>query len=169
MTHCSENGLISKNQIGFQKTSRTSAHLLTLKTLVKKYVTIGKEKLYVCFIEFQKAFDSVWHKGLFHKLQQVGINGNLFNLIKYLYGKIKCVIKIKNHNTEFFNYSKGVRQGCPLSPVLFNLYINDIFDVIDKHLISDGKNKINVLMGLGEKSQNLNIFYKYILLDQNIT
>ena len=109
LTHCSENGLISKNQIGFQKNSRTSDHLLTLKTLVKKYVTIGKEKLYVCFIDFQKAFDSVWHKGLFHKLQKVGINGNVLNLIKDLYGKPKCAIKINNRITEFFNCSKGVR------------------------------------------------------------
>ena len=150
LTHCSENRLISKNQIGFQKNSCSSDHLLTLKTLVKKYVTIGKEKLYACFIDFQKAFDSVWHKGLFHMLQKVGINGNVLNLIKDLYGKTKCAIKINNRITEFFNYSKGVRQGCPLSPVLFNLYINDIFDVIDKHSTSDvyldAKNKINALM-----------------------
>ena len=149
-THCSENGLISKNQIGFQKNSRTSDHLLTLKTLVKKYVTVGKEKLYVCFVDFQKAFDSVWHKGLFHKLQKVGINGNSLNLIKDLYKKTKCAVKVDNRITEFFKYSKGVRQGCPLSSVLFNLYVNDIFDVINKHSSSDiylnENNKINALM-----------------------
>ncbi len=149
-THCSEHGLISKNQIGFQKNSRTSDHLLTLKTLVKKYVTVGKEKLYVCFVDFQKAFDSVWHKGLFHRLQKVGINGNSLNLIKDLYKKTKCAVKVDNRITEFFKYSKGVRQGCPLSSVLFNLYVNDIFDVINKHSSSDiylnENNKINALM-----------------------
>lgn len=149
-THCSENGLINKNQIGFQKDSRTSDHILTLKTLVKKYVTKGKEKLYVCFIDFKKAFDSVWHKGLFYKLHKVGITGNSLNLIKDLYKKTKCAIKVNNRITDFFSYSKGVRQGCPLSSILFNLYVNDIFDTIEKNSISNiylnENNKINALM-----------------------
>ena len=47
-----ELNLINKNQIGFKKGCRTSDHLFTLKTIVKKYVTIGKNKLYVCFVDF---------------------------------------------------------------------------------------------------------------------
>ena len=54
---CSEHGLISKNQISFQKNCRTSDHIFTLKAVVKKYVTMGKEKWYVCFNDFEKAFD----------------------------------------------------------------------------------------------------------------
>ena len=150
-THCAENGLISKNQIGFQKKSCTSDHIFfSLKTLVTKYVTMGKGKLYVCFVDFQKAFDSVWHTGLFHKLQKGGIKSNSLNLIKNLYKKTKCAIKVKNHITEFINYSKGMRQGCPLSSVLFNLYVNDIFDTINQHSTSDVylnvNNKISALM-----------------------
>ena len=99
--YCIEKGLINKNQIGFQKNSRTSDHLLTLKALVKKYVTMGKEKLYVCFIDFEKAFDSVWHKGLFYKMQAAGINGNVLNLIKDIYGKTQCAIKRNNEITDF--------------------------------------------------------------------
>ena len=56
-----EKNLISRNQIGFKIGSRTADHLLTLKSIVKKYVTLGKEKLYVCFVDFKKTFDSVWH------------------------------------------------------------------------------------------------------------
>ena len=127
-----ENGLISKkwtdkqNQIGFQKHSRT---------LVKKFVSLIFRSFLVLTL--------FGIRGYLRRLQKVGINGNFFDLIKYLYGKIKWAIKIKNRIT-------GVRQGCPLSPVLCNLYINDIFDVIDKNSISDGyldaKNKINALM-----------------------
>ena len=72
---CSEYGLFSKNQIGFQKNCRTADHIFTIKTLVKKYISKGKKKLYVCFVDFEKAFDSVWHKGLFKKLQSLGIHG----------------------------------------------------------------------------------------------
>ena len=94
--------------------------------------------------------NSVWHTGLFHKLQKGGITGNFINLIKDLYKKTKCAIKVNDRITDFFNYSKGVRQGCPLSSVLFNLYVNDIFDTINKHSTSDvylnRNNKINALM-----------------------
>ena len=147
---CLENGLISKNQIGFQKNCRTSDHIFTLKTLVKKYVTIGKQKLYVCFIDFEKAFDSVWHKGLFHKLHNNGIIGKSLNLIFHLYNKTRCAVKMKDGITEFFDYTKGVRQGCPLSPLLFNLYVNDLIDTINKNSTTDvylnANNKINALM-----------------------
>ena len=147
---CTEYGLISKNQIGFQKNCRTSDHILTLKTLVKKYVTVGEKKLYTCFVDFEKAFDSVWHKGLFNKLQNYGIHGNVLKLIFSLYSKTQCAVKNKDRITEFFPYRNGVRQGCPLSPLLFNLYINDLIDTINKNSISDvflqQENKINVLL-----------------------
>ena len=54
---------------------RTSDHLLTLNTVVKKYATIGKKKLFACFVDFKKASDSVWHEGLFFKLKKIGIRG----------------------------------------------------------------------------------------------
>ena len=149
-TLCTDHCLINKNQIGFQKNCRTSDHLLTLKTLVKTYVTIGHKKLFVCFVDFKKAFDSVWHKGLFYKMQKAGITGNSLNMIKDLYNKTQCAIKVNNCITNFFDYSKGVRQGCPLSPILFNLYVNDLFDIINKNTSTDvylnNENKINALM-----------------------
>ena len=106
-----ENGLISENQFGFKKNSRTSDHVLTIKSVVKKYVTIGKKKMYACFVDFKKAFDSVWHNGLFHKLEFLGINGNFLNLIKSIYSNTKCAVKVDDMITNFFSYKKGVRQG----------------------------------------------------------
>ena len=182
---CLDHGLISKNQIGFQKNCRTSDHILTLKALVKKYVTMGKEKLYVCFIDFEKAFDSVWHKGLFHKLHNNGIIGKSLNLIFDLYNKTQCAIKVNDRITPFFNYTKGVRQGCPLSPFLFNIYVNDLIDTINKNSTVDvylnACNKINALMyaddlvlisqtkeGLQRQIDSVNIYCKKNKLSINI-
>ena len=84
----------------------------------------------MCFVDFKKAFDSVWHNGLLRKLENKGINGNFLNLIKSIYAKTKCAVKINGKVTNSFNYLKGVQQGNPLSSTLFNLFVNDIFDEI---------------------------------------
>ena len=86
----------------------------------------------MCFIDFKKAFDSVWHAGLFYKLLQYKIDGKFYDLIKNLYSKTKCSIKWADKRTEFFNYQKGVRQRCILSPMLFNLYLNEIPFLVDR-------------------------------------
>ena len=149
-SHCTKLGIINKNQIGFKGNHRTSDHLLTLKSVVKKCVTIGKKKLFTCFIDFKKAFDSVWHQGIFHKVANTGFVGKPLDLIENIYKNTKCVIKINNRTTDFFDYTKGVRQGCPLSPILFNIFVNDIFHIMDTDNLSnvslDEENKVNALM-----------------------
>ena len=141
--------LIHKNQIGFRKKCRTSDHLLALKAIVKKYVTIGKSKLYVGFVDFKKAYDSIPHMKLLNRMRKIGLHGNLLDLIENIYLKTKCAVKVNNKITEFFNYANGVRQGCPLSPLLFNLYVNDIIENIDSNTIKPiklNKEIVNVLM-----------------------
>ena len=127
-TYCNNQQLINREQIGFPKNNRTSDYILTLKAVVNKYVGDKKgKKLYTCFVDFHKAFDSVWHDGLFRKLENKGINGKFLKLIKSIDNNTKCAVKINNKTTNIFNYEQ---QGNPLSPLLFNLYINDIFEVL---------------------------------------
>ena len=106
--------------------NRTSDHIFTLRTLIDKYVHKHNSKLYTCFIDFRKAYDSIWHEGLLYRLLSYGIRGKLLELIKHLYFKSTCAIKLDNYRTPFFSYSRGVRQGCILSPLLFNLFLNEL-------------------------------------------
>ena len=72
------------------------------------------------YVDFRKAFDSVWHDGLLYKLLQINVRGNFYNLIKSLYSN-STSIKIGNNRMRPFRYARGVRQGCILSPLLFKL------------------------------------------------
>ena len=79
LNYTTENDIIHPSQIGFLTGNRTADHIFTLRTLYEKYVlNSNRGKLYVCFVDFKKAFDSIWHQGLFDKLLEYGIDGNIY-------------------------------------------------------------------------------------------
>ena len=126
MEHVASLIIPHNSQIGFLPNNRTADHVLTLRTLIDKYVHCHQEKVYACFVDLRKAFDSVWHDGLLYKLLQLNVRGNFYDLIKDLYYNSTGSVRIGDSQTQSFQYARGVRQGCILSPLLFNLYINDL-------------------------------------------
>ena len=86
----------------------------------------------MCFVDFKEAYDSVWQKGLFAKLEALNINGPFLDLLNSLYKNASYTVKIGNKRTELFKCYRGVRQDCPLSPILFNLFMNDVPDILDR-------------------------------------
>ena len=95
-------------------------------------LTIQKENYIPVLLISRRLLIQKWHDGLYYKLLQYNIGGKFYDLIKNLYSKSKCSIKINDKRTEFFSYQKGVRQGCILSPILFNLYLNDVPFILDR-------------------------------------
>ena len=122
-----ERNLLHPSQIGFLPGLRTTDHIFSMRTIIDKHVIhTPKGKLFCCFIDLRKAFDSVWHHGLFKKRLHCGITGSFCNTLFNMYSNSKCSIKFGSKRTDYFAYQRGVRQGCVLSPLLFNLSLNEI-------------------------------------------
>ena len=120
-----ENNEISQSQIGFKKKARTSDHVFVMNVLLQKY-TARKKKLYMCFVDFKKAYDSVWREALFVKVMEMGIQGKIFRLIECMYKDIYSCVKISDVLSDDIKCERGVRQGDVLSPNLFNIFVNDL-------------------------------------------
>ena len=108
-------------QSGFRKGYSTLDNLCILHSLFN-ILENKKIKLYCTFVDFTKAFDSVWRDGLWHKLLLNNINGNMFNVIVNMHKDWKSRIVDKNYVSEFFPCSNRVRQADHLSPFLFALF-----------------------------------------------
>src|SRR5574337_119315 len=81
-----------------------------------------QKNIYFCFIDYTKAFDCVNHNNLWKILQEMGIPDPLTCLLRNLYPGQEATVRTRHGITDWFQIWKGVRQGCILSPCLFNLY-----------------------------------------------
>ena len=81
-----------------------------------------QKNIYFCFIDYTKAFDCVDHNKLSKILQEVGIPDNFTCLLRNLYAGQEATVRTGHQTTDWFQIGKGVRQGCILSPCLFNFY-----------------------------------------------
>jgi len=85
-----------------------------------------QKSIYFCFIDNAKAFDSVDHNKLWKILKEKGIPDHLTCLLGNLYAGQEATVRTGHGTTDLFHIGKGVRQGCILSPCLFNLYADYI-------------------------------------------
>ncbi|MEW8152430.1 MAG: reverse transcriptase family protein [Candidatus Thiodiazotropha endolucinida] len=147
--------LLNENQAGFRKQYSTTDHIFTLHCIID-LLRFQKRKIYCTFIDFSKAFDSVWRIRLWRKLLNAKINGKFFNVIHNLYLNIKSCISLNNEKSAFFDSHCGVRQGENLSPVLFSLFLNDLEDYL-RHKHNDG-------IVIDINSEDVSVFLKLIIL-----
>ena len=82
----------------------------------------SKKKIYFCFTDYAKAFDCVNHNKLWKVLKEMVIPDHMTCLLRNLYAEQEATVRTGHGTTDWFQIRKGVRQGCILSPCLFNLY-----------------------------------------------
>jgi hypothetical protein len=121
-----KNNIINSCQIGFSKKARTSDHMFILRTLFNTYCEKNEGRLYACFVDFKKAFDTVIHVGIKLKLLQIGVGSRFYNVIDSMYKLSNSCVRLKDQITDCFPVKLGVKQGDNLSPNLFKIFINDL-------------------------------------------
>ncbi|GFS25009.1 retrovirus-related Pol polyprotein LINE-1 [Elysia marginata] len=90
-----------------------------------------QKDLYLCFMDYSKAFGKVRHEELFHILDSLDIDGKDLRILKTLYWKQTATVRVGGEHSEETPITRGVRQGCILSPDLFNLYSEMILRELD--------------------------------------
>ena len=125
--------LLCQNQAGFREGYSTTDNLFVIYMLIS-IMKNKKKKLFCAFVDFAKAFDTVWRKGLWHKLLVNDINGKMYNVIFNMYTGIKSRIMYNGEMSEYFSCNIGVRQGENMSPFLFSLYLNDLQQFIEEKM-----------------------------------
>ena len=107
-------------QAGFRKGRGTRDQIAYIHWIMEKAREFQKN-IYFCFIEYAKAFDCVDHNKLWKILKEMGIPSHLICLLWNLYAGQEATVRTGHGTTDWFQIGKGVRQGCILSPCLFNL------------------------------------------------
>ena len=105
-------------QAGFRRVIGTIDQIANIHWIIKKAREFQEKNIYLCFIDYAKAFDCVDH----NKLKEMGIPDHLTCLLRNLYAGQKASVRTGHGTTDWFQIGKGVRQVCILSPCLFNFY-----------------------------------------------
>jgi hypothetical protein len=110
-----QHNILTDAQFSFRPGFDTTDAIFALHSFITS--TLRKDKrLYCCFVDYTRAFDSVTHSKLWQKLVRCGITGKLLNVIRSMYGKIKSCVKLNGKCSDFFECSVGLMRFRGVGP-----------------------------------------------------
>lgn len=161
--------ILNENQFGFQSNKNTTHALMDLISEIIKNIDEKKYSIGI-FVDLKKAFDTLDHDILLHKIEKMGIRGIALNWIKSFLTNRQQQVSFHNTFSNISDIVCGVPQGSVLGPKLFLLYINDIYKSINKSkavmfaddttLISSGKNLKDALNIANEDLNSLDVWLR---------
>lgn len=132
LSEVEDKNIVPDNQAGFRKGRSTVDNIYILNYAVQKEISKEQGKLYALFADLKAAFDIVNRQKLFSMMNNLGISENLVTRIAEIYSETLSTIKVNDKESASFWTTRGLRQGCPLSPLLFAIYLSDIESELEK-------------------------------------
>jgi hypothetical protein len=127
-----EKGVLPDSQAGFRKGRGTVDSVYILDHLARNELRKKGGRMYALFIDFKAAFDKVDRVKMFECVRERGISEWLVRKVEDIYARTRNKVKMGEKEGEWFETTKGVRQGCPLSPLLFTIYVADVDEMLRK-------------------------------------
>ena len=125
-----EKGYFSHLQFGFSTGSGCSEASFVIMQPIN-HIKERKGKVFACFLDVRKAFDSVWIDGLLYKLfSELGVEGKMFAMIKASYTDVASFVYFNGVSTLAFPLYQGSGQGCIVAPFLYKVYINRLTETV---------------------------------------
>lgn len=137
-------------QAGFRTLEECAAHACSLYEILVRRQSRNKRS-YVAFIDFRKAYDTVPHEALFRKLELMGVDGRMLRYFRNLYESAGVRVRSGDGLSETIPLLRGLRQGCNASPLLFDIFINDI--------LSDCQGLGVEVLGLDPEKRQVGLLY----------
>lgn len=122
-------GARAQGQFGFRRGRGPEQAALVLRTAQEVHRESGQQ-LWVCYVDFKQAYDRVPREQLWERLEEVGLGGEWLEAVRALYADVPMTVGVPGGAECPFQAHQGVKQGCPLSPTLFGLYIDDLEEEI---------------------------------------
>jgi len=121
----------NSNQFGFKKGSGCDHAIYSVRKVVEHFVA-GGSTVNVCLLDLSKAFDKMDHSALYLKLMDRSIPVQILNVLENWFSLCMSCVKWGSVMSHFYELKAGVRQGGVLSPILFGIYIDGVFNIVDK-------------------------------------
>ncbi|KAK9843752.1 hypothetical protein WJX81_004916 [Elliptochloris bilobata] len=118
-------GLRAPSQAGFRPRLSTQHQLFCLQHLVDR-ATHLRQPLFCCFLDLKGAYDRVPRALLWQALQRLGVHGRMLGALQSLYSNAEYAINVGDRRGVGVRSTRGVKQGCPLSPTLFGLLLDGL-------------------------------------------
>ena len=134
--HTANIGLIPESQSGFVKGKSTADSSFALQQLQEKCRLNGQD-LYLLFIDFRKAFDTVFREGLWHILDKAGCPRHFVAIIRSFHDNMKATVREGSDQSPPFDVTCGTKQGCIIAPALFSIFFSMMLHIAFKDT-SDG-------------------------------
>ena len=129
--------VISEVQGGFRRGRGCTDQVFVVRQICEKYLAKGKD-VYFAFMDLEKAYDRVDRDAMWNVLRLYGVDGKLLDAVKSLYVDSKACVRVGNGMSEWFPVRVGLRQGCVMSPWLFNLFIDGVVREVNACVLGRG-------------------------------